>query len=381
MGERIVLKARRTPAPPWRERFAPNRLHALTLDEFTTEGGAALVNLRVAYRVFGNPSPTRDNVVLVYHALTGDANCAGYSGADGPVAGWWESLFAAGEVLDSARWCVICPNHVSSCYGSSGPLDTTIDEDEPLGLRFPTLTPRDLVRIYEKLLEYLELPRLALVLGGSLGGMLALETAIMLPTLAERVAVFAAPAESSAQALAFNHIQRRCFDLDLNFRKGRYHAGPKPLLALSLARQIAMITYRSPGELGARFGREVARSAADTAARFEVERYLEHQGEKLIRRFDPNSYLKLLDMLDAHDIGRDRGGVDEALRPVRARLLLVGIDTDILYTPEEVRFLHGACQRAGLDATYRELATIHGHDGFLIEQQQVSMHLREFIGD
>jgi homoserine O-acetyltransferase len=374
----FVLQAERQQTVPWRDRLSTNRLHRFLVNRFVTEGGDALVNLRVAYRVFGKPSHKMDNLVLVYHALTGDANCAGYDATDGRVQGWWEPLFKHGAALDISRWCVICPNHPSSCYGSSGPLDRTIDNTEQLGLRFPSFSPRDLVSVYRRLLEYLGVRRLALVVGGSLGGMLALETAVMLPDLAERVAVIAAPAESSAQSVAFNHIQRRCFDLDRNFKGGAYYGGPQPILALSLARQIAMITYRSPAEMQARFGRALKEQPESEQRHFEVESYLDYQGEKLIRRFDPNSYIKLLKILDAHDIGRNRDGIKSAVGGIRARLLLVGIDTDILYPPEEVRAVYDIALEAGCSAEYRILKTIHGHDGFLIEIEQIDEMLREF---
>ncbi len=374
----LILYADNRPAPNQAGRLATNRLHKCNLGRYTTEAGEEIVNLQVAYRVFGTPSPTRDNLVLVFHALTGDANCAGYDDTDGHNPGWWEGVFSPAAALDLSTTCVICPNHPGSCYGSSGPLDRAVGNTRPIGLDFPELTSRDLALIHRELIRYLGIERLKAVIGGSLGGMAALEWAIECPGLAEKVVVIAAPAKSSAQALAFNHLQKKCFELDPSFKQGRYHDGPRPTLALALARQIGMVTYRNPEEFEGRFGRTLHEQRKD-ARTYEIQNYLDYQGSKLVQRFDANSYVKLLSVLDEHDISRNRGSRKQALQRISDKLLCVGIDSDILYTAKEVKELYELARQCGVQAHYGELISIHGHDSFLIEYEQLNQLLTEFL--
>ncbi len=378
----VTFYADATPSSTAATRLAEDTLHKAVFEAFITEAGVRFTNLRVAYRIFGRPNADHSNIVVVFHALTGDANCAGYKSIDGDVKGWWEPLFAPGACLDKRKYCVICANHPGSCYGSSGPVDREVGADEPMGAAFPDLTVRDLARIHHRLVaEYLGFRSLALAIGGSLGGMIALEWAILFPAAAKRVAVLAAPGISNAQALAFNHIQRRLFDLDPAFRGGDYYGGPAPMLGLSLARQIAMITYRSKVEFDTRFGREENPSLESDQSCFQVQSYLDYQGEKLIRRFDANSYIKLLGILDSHDIGMKRGGIESALRLVRSKLLFVSVESDILYEAEEVKQLHDIAGHVGLNVQYGCIESVHGHDGFLIEFDQVNRLIGQFIAE
>lgn len=381
MAERTVtLYVDNKKSEPKSQRLAPDKLHKTYIDAFETEQGDKIVNLRVAYRVFGRPNTNRDNFVLVFHALTGDANCGGYDNSDGHIAGWWESLFKAGRTLNTDEHCIICLNHPGSCYGSSGPLDCQVGDRNPLGLEFPDLSVRDLVDIQVKLLEYLEIRKLKLAIGGSLGGMVSLELAIMVPDLAEKIVVIAAPALASAQALAFNHIQRKCFDLDRDFKNGEYYNGPRPQMALGLARQIAMITYRNRGEFDQRFGRTTSIALNGKNTDYEIQNYLNYQGGKLIQRFDPNSYLKLLNILDSQDIGRDRYSLEDALNRIQSEVLFVSVDTDILYPTDEVHSVFQACLNLGKAVAYDQIKSIHGHDAFLLEYDQVDEILQRFLG-
>jgi len=378
-GRTITFYAEAVEAKHFVERLANNQLHRVFLKEFETEKGERIVNLKLAYRVWGKPNAERDNILLIFHALTGDANCAGYTGPDGRVAGWWEALFGRHAAIDLAQWCVICANHPGSCYGSSGPTDREVGATRPIGRDFPEFSPRDLACAHKQLLDLLEIPSVHAVLGGSLGGMAALEWAVLFPGAAKRAVVLAAPAASSAQAIAFNHIQAKCFEIDPAFKNGDYYGGPRPMLALSLARQIATITYRSPGEFHSRFGRDTAFSPQPDAQAYLIQRYLDYQGEKLVRRFDPNSYLKLLATLDRHDLARGRGSLAEVLKAIRAQMCLISIDSDILYTGEEVESLYRAMAEAGVAAQYKQIASLHGHDGFLIESDQLNPLVGKFL--
>ena len=311
------------------------------LDRFELESGEVLRDVKQAYFLDGNLNEARDNLVVVFHALTGSADAVG---------DWWRDVVGPDRAIDTKRYAVLCTNLLGSCYGTTGPSD-------PARRPFPEVTTRDMARLVGQLVETLDVPSVALVIGGSLGGMVAMEFAAIYPTLARNVVVLAAPAEHPASAIAWSHIQRRAIAA----------AGDD---GLEIARMIAMMTYRTAGELADRFGRET-----HDAGGFAVESYLSRQGEKLRARFDVHTYLTLLDAMDSHDVGRGRGGVASALRLVKGRIIGVGIPGDLLYDPLlDVRHW---TEVAG--AEYREIESPKGHDGFLLEGEQVSLLLREVL--
>lgn len=313
------------------------RVH--TVPRFELESGTVLHDLRQAYYLDGSLAPDRDNVVLVFHALTGSADAAGH---------WWRELIGPGRALDTRRVAVLCANLLGSCYGSTGPADYPPGE-------FPAVTPRDMARFAALLLDELGIDTPLLVAGGSLGGMVAQEWAATSPARTRRVVVLAAPAAHTAHAIALNHVQRALLG-----------TGPR---GVELARQVAMLSFRTDRELGLRFGRD-----RDDAGRWAVANYLDHQGRKLARHFDAATYATLLDAMDAHDVGRGRGGVERALGAVADRITAVGIPGDQLYAAAEVRGWAEAC-----GATYRELHSVHGHDAFLLETEQLATIFREAL--
>jgi homoserine O-acetyltransferase len=256
-----------------------------------------------------------------------------------------------GRAIDTDRYAVLCTNLLGSRYGTTGPSEASRHP-------FPSVTTRDMARLIGHLVESLQVSSVALAIGGSLGGMVALEFAATFPALARTVVALAAPAEHPASALAWSHIQRRAIEV----------AGDA---GLELARMIAMMTYRTPTELDERFGR-----AVDGDGEFAVARYLSRHGERLRARFDVHTYLTLIDAMDTHDVGRGRGGIGGALRRVSGRLVGVAIPGDLLYDPRDIRRWTDA---AG--AEYREIHSINGHDGFLTETSQVSALVRELLAD
>jgi homoserine O-acetyltransferase len=311
------------------------------LDRFELESGEVLRDVEQAYFLDGTLNEARDNLVVVFHALTGSADAMG---------DWWRDVVGPNLAIDTNRYAVLCTNLLGSCYGTTGPSD-------PARRPFPEVTTRDMARLAGQLVESLRVPSIALTIGGSLGGMVAMEFAATYPTLARNTVVLAAPAEHPASAIAWSHIQRRAIAA----------AGDE---GLEIARMIAMMTYRTAGELSDRFGRD-----EHEAGGFAVERYLSRQGEKLRARFDVHTYLTLLDAMDSHDVGRGRGGVASALSPVKGKIIGVGIPGDLLYDPlDDVRRWTEA---AG--AEYREIESPKGHDGFLLEGEQVSALLREIL--
>jgi homoserine O-acetyltransferase len=313
------------------------RLREQHLPRFELESGEVLTDVVQAYHLDGELGAGRDDLVIVFHALTGSADAAG---------DWWSGVIGPGRAIDPDRHAVLCANLLGSCYGTRfrGPAR-------------PTITPRDQVRLVHALVEELGIISVALATGGSLGGMVALEWAASFPDLTRCTVVFAAPAAHTAAAIGWNHIQRRAV----------LEGGEN---GLALARMVAMMTYRTPREFELRFGRD------RQAAGYAVESYLSYQGEKLVRRFEVESYLSLMGSMDAHDVGRGRGGVAAALRRVEGRLVGVGIPGDLLYPVEDVKRWVDA---AGGD--YRRIDSIHGHDAFLIELDQVEAILAEALGE
>jgi homoserine O-acetyltransferase len=321
----------------------------LVVPSFTTDGGAVLDELRLRYRVYGDPAAgQRHGWILVFHALTGSAD----------VDGWWGELVGPGRPLDTERHAILAANLPGSCYGSSGPL---ADPD------FPALTPADMARAHVPLLVHLGIERLALATGGSLGGMVALEWGRVASVPTDRLVVFAAPAATSAQAVAWNTVQRLAIEADPRWRDGRYPPGDGPDAGLAAARAIAMITYRSAAEFAQRFGRRSTREPG----RFDVEHYLRRQGDKLVDRFDARSYVALMGAMDRHDVGELAQAAAETRQRVRT-VIGVGIDSDILYYPDEVRRWVQGYRAAGCAARYEEIRSIYGHDAFLIEFDQVA---------
>ena len=327
------------------------RVTSAALGEFRLEGGATLRALTVAYRHDG-PRPPAPQVLIV-HALTGSADAAG---------DWWAPLIGPGRPLDTDRVGVLCANLLGGRYGTTGPCSPDPLTDAPYGERFPHVSVRDQAHAQWALLDILGIERLALVVGGSLGGMVALEVALERPDAVRTVMPIAAPAATGPLALAWDHLQ-----LELIERLGED--------GLDLARRLAMTTYRSAADFEARFGRR-----RDADGRYAVASYLEHQGRKLVDRFDRDTYRVLVAAMDGHDIGRDRGGSREALRRLArggTRLLGVGIPGDILYGPDQVRELVSLSRAAGVAATYRELHSTKGHDAFLVEWEQLGRLLAE----
>ncbi|MCL4455267.1 MAG: homoserine O-acetyltransferase [Deinococcus sp.] len=361
--------------PRSRGRVAPPEPRSLVLEKqqgFTLELGGELPEVQLAFETYGTLSASGDNAVLVFHALTGSAHLAGtyteetlqalspLNQAFGPE-GWWDQLVGPGRLLDPGKHYVICANHVGSCYGSTGTLSIDPRTGQAYGKNFPQLTVRDLAKLQAKLVEQLGVKKVT-VLGGSLGGMVALEFALLFPERVAKLVVLAAPAVHSPWARAFNRLSREAILSDAGYLSGEYLKQPA---GLQMARAIAMLSYRSPSSFIARWGDEPELG----------ESYLIYQGEKFARRFDANAYLVLSNAMDTHDVGRGRGGIEAALAPlVGLPSLFVGIDTDILYTAPEVREL---ARMSG--GRYAEITSPHGHDSFLIETDQVERILEGFI--
>ncbi|MDI3270079.1 MAG: homoserine O-acetyltransferase [Bacillota bacterium] len=331
---------------------------------FPLERGGILSGVEVAFETYGELGEGRDNAVWVCHALTGDAHPASHQEGDPP--GWWEGMIGPGLPLDTRKWFIVCSNVLGGCSGTTGPSFPHPEDGLPWELRFPPITVGDMVRVQRELARALGIRRFALVVGGSLGAMQALEWAAQAPQRVQRVLALAGPWASSPQAIAWNEVGRQAILLDLE-RKGTGVGG------MALARMLAMITYRSNQEFQARFGRRERLAPAESphpfALQYQVESYLHHHGEKLVRRFDPYSYLYLTRAMDFFDLGAHPEETWEKVRAAGVRVMAAGIDSDILYPAVEIKELVRHLQKRGIRAVYEEIRSLHGHDAFLIEKE------------
>ncbi len=340
------------------------------------ENGEILPSVRLAYETWGELDDAKSNAVLILHALTGDAHVVGEPGPGQPTPGWWPQIVGPGRIIDTDRYYVVAANVLGGCQGSTGPCSTAPDGG-PWGSRFPVVSTRDQVLAEARLADLLGIDVWNLVIGASLGGHRAIEWAATYPDRVARLIVVASGAQTTAEQAAWAHTQIRAIELDPAWRGGDYHAFDEgPVRGLALARQIAHTTYRSPSELDSRFGRLPQREEDPLhGGRLAVESYLDYHGEKIVRRFDAGSYVALTRSMLSHDVGRDRGGQKEALKRVKAQTLVVAVDSDRLFYPEQVWQMADGIR----GAYYREIHSDHGHDGFLIEGDQLTALLDEFL--
>lgn len=335
------------------------------------ESGRALARPTLHYAVYGKLNAARDNAVLICHALSGSAR----------VGDWWPEVFAPGALLSLEQDFVICINLLGSCYGSTGPGSVDPGRGLVYGPDFPLVSIRDNVRAQAQLLDSLGIRRLRLILGGSIGGMQALEWAILDPERVERAAIIGV-APLSAMGLALNHVQRLAIQNDPNWDGGYYLPQRPPSQGLSLARQIGMLSYKSAELFHERFSRNPNRNGEDPwrldeqgggliGGRFDIAGYLDYQGERFNERFDANSYLAIMRTMDTWDPLNGYSSAREVFGRIRAKLILIGISSDWLFPSESVREFAETIRAAGVQAEYREMKSSHGHDAFLAEQSEL----------
>lgn len=365
----------------WREGDEPGRRLFLDTGPLDLEGGGRLPAVRLAYETWGTLNEAGDNAVLVLHALTGDSHVTGDAGPGHPTPGWWSSLVGPGAPIDTDRYFVVAPNVLGGCQGSTGPSSTAPD-GRPWGSRFPHVTVRDQVAAELRLADALGVGSWALVVGASMGGQRVLEWAATAPHRVRGLAAIATAAQTSGDQIASFHTQLAAIHADPRFAGGDYYDAPDgegPHLGLGLARQIAHQTYRSAFELDERFGR-IPQGGENPfeGGRFAVQSYLDHHGDKLARRFDANTYVVLTRTMITHDLGRDRGGVEAALATITAKALVVAVDSDRLFLPAQSARIAAGIPGAG---PVRTIHSVYGHDGFLIEAEQLGAIITEFLGE
>lgn len=326
---------------------------------FVLESGAVLEELQIAFQTYGALNRQGDNVVWVCHALTANAE----------AADWWEGLVGEGKLFDPAHYFIVCANMLGSCYGSTGPTSINPATGKSYGADFPLLTIRDLVQAHRLLQGHLGIEKIRIAIGGSMGGQQVLEWAVSDPALFNQICLLATNALHSPWGIAFNEAQRMAIQADPTLDTDAPEAGKQGLEA---ARAIAMLSYRSYES----YRRSQSESTTEKIDDFLASSYQRYQGLKLHRRFDARTYLTLSKAMDSHHIGRGRGGATAALAQIRAQALVIGIESDVLFPPEEQAFL-----AKNIPDAYLEIMDSHyGHDGFLIEYEQIATLVSDFMG-
>jgi homoserine O-acetyltransferase len=346
---------------------------------FTTEGGKTLSPVTLAYETYGELNADKSNAVLVLHALTGDAHAAGRHVRDkGP--GWWDNMIGPGRAFDTNKYFMICSNVLGGCRGSTGPSSINPATGKPYALDFPLVTVGDMVNAQRHLVDYLGIERLLSVVGGSMGGMQALQWVVSSPEMVRSVIPIATTATHSPQQIAFNEVGRQAIMADPNWNEGNYYGREPPAKGLSVARMIGHITYMSDLSMSEKFGRRFrnGHSGFSFDPNFEVEGYLQYRGENFIKRFDPNSYLYITKAIDYFDLANGKG-LQEVLRGVKARFLVIAFKSDWLYPAYQSQEIARACKRAGVKAIYAELNSTWGHDAFLIEVEEQAHLIKHFL--
>ncbi len=350
---------------------------------FALEGGGHLDHVEVAYETWGELDAEASNAVLVCHALTGDSHAAGRTGEGHVSPGWWDPLIGPGKALDTDHVFVVCMNVIGGCQGSTGPASLDPETADPWGSSFPVVSIRDMVRSQASVADSLGILRWAGVVGGSMGGMQAVEWAVMYPDRVGSAMLASTTAEASAQQIAWSHIGRMAVQADPRFRGGDYYDavdGDGPHRGLAVARMLAQVTYRSDEVFTDRFHRTVLNQLEFSLDRtFDIEGYLDYHGLKLARRFDANSHVRPNRAMDLHDLGRGRGSVESALARVDCPTAVAAVRSDGLYPPHQQRQLHDGLTAAGNDSTWVDIDSPHGHDGFLIETDQLAPHITTLL--
>lgn len=328
----------------------------ILFEEFETENGSILPSLEIGYSTYGNLNAARNNVVWVLHALT----------ANSEVTEWWPALIGTGCVINPEEHFIICANVLGSCYGSSGPLSTNNITNEKYYHDFPLITIRDMVRAHDELRKYLGIKKIAIAIGGSLGGQQLLEWSITQPLLFEKIILIATNAQHSAYGIAFNESQRLAIEADSTFRERKDNAGFNGLLA---ARSIALLSYRHYNA----YQNAQLETSNQQLSNFKAASYQRYQGEKLVMRFNAFSYYTLSKAMDTHNVGRNRKSIANALSAIKAQAIIIGISNDMLFPLSEQIFLMEHIKNASLDV----INSSYGHDGFLIETEKISAIIKK----
>ena len=354
---------------------------ALPESGFLLETGGTLPEVEVAFERYGNFSANGENVILVCHALSGDAHAAGRHSENDDKPGWWDMMIGPGKGIDTDRFGAICSNVLGGCGGTTGPGSINPDTGKPYGTDFPEITIGDMVRIQRSLCAELGIEGLYGVIGGSAGALQVLEWVARYPDFVRRAVCIAGAESLSAQALSFDIVARKIIMVDPSWKKGHYYQGDLPENGLSLARMIGHITYLSRESMERKFGRERRRDMEEGpfTTDFQVESYLNHQGKSFVERFDANSFLYITRAMSSFSLAERAESVEEVFRRTRSRFLVISVSSDWLYPAQQSRKLAEHMLRAGKAVSYCNLRVPYGHDSFLIENTDLTGAVSSFL--
>lgn len=369
-------------------------------DELILDSGLKLGPVTIAYETYGKLNDKKNNAILILHALSGTPHVAGFNSPEEKSPGWWDLMVGPGKPMDTNKYFIICSNVLGSCYGSTGPSSINPKTNKPYGLTFPVVTIHDMVRAQKKFLDHLGIGKLVTVIGGSMGGMQAIDWCLQFPDVPESAIVIASCAEQSAQEIAFDAVGRNAITSDPDWSKGDYYGKTTKLKGLAVARMVGHITYLSEEGMDKKFGRKL-QSSSNTYAysilakeknpelsdfenkfdrEFTVESYLAHQGKKFTDRFDANSYLYITKAMDYFDAAVRYGGgsLKQAMKRVEAEMLIISFTSDWLYSSAQSKAIVEAMRVNNKDVSYMEIKSQHGHDAFLLDKKGINEN--RFLG-
>jgi homoserine O-acetyltransferase len=348
-------------------------------DGLVLESGEKLGPITLAYETYGTLNAEKSNAILVVHALSGDAHAAGRSRADGEF-GWWDSLIGSGKGIDTEKYFVISSNVLGGCKGSTGPSTVNPRTGQPYGTDFPIITVGDMVNAQRRLIDHLGIERFLAVVGGSMGGMQVLQWMVAYPERIRSAIPIATTMKHTPQQIAFNEVGRQAVMADPNWKSGHYYGSAIPAKGLAVARMIGHITYMSDTSMAEKFGRRAKpdKEPFKFSADFEVEGYLRYRGDNFVKRFDANSYLYITKAIDYFNIlnGHSLGSIFKGLK---AKVFVIAFKSDWLYPAYQSQEIVKACKLAGVDASYCEINSTYGHDAFLLEVEQETQLIRDFL--
>ncbi len=347
--------------------------------ELILDSGEKLGPVTLSYETYGKLNTRKSNAILILHALSGDAHAAGFHEGD-EKPGWWDEMIGPGKAFDTDTYFVICSNVIGGCKGSTGPSSINPATNTPYGLDFPIITIKDMVNAQRYLIDHLGIEKLLCVVGGSMGGMQALQWAVSYPERVRSVIPIATALKHSPQQIAFNEVGRQAVMADPDWKGGNYYGGRFPAKGLAVARMIGHITYMSDLSMNEKFGRRSNNGKVHPrfGAEFEVEGYLHYHGVNFVRRFDANSYLYITKALDYFDLTNGRT-LYEVFKGIEAKFLIIAFKSDWLYPAYQSKEILKICKLAGIEATYCEINSTYGHDAFLLEIEEETHLVRHFL--
>jgi homoserine O-acetyltransferase/O-succinyltransferase len=351
-------------------------------NEMELECGRKLGPITLAYETCGEMNEDKSNCILIVHSLTSDAHVAGKHSPDDRKSGWWDNMVGPGKGFDTTRYFVICSNIIGGCMGSTGPNSMNPETGKQYGADFPMVTISDMVNAQKALIDYLGIKQLLCVAGGSMGGMQVLQWAVAYPEMVRLAMPIATTARLSAQAIAFDAVGRHAIMADPNWKKGSYYGGSSPNRGLGIARMIGHITYLSDRSMHEKFGRRLQDKSAldyDFVTEYQVESYLNHQGDEFVKRFDANSYLYITKAMDYFDLAQPSGDLKKELAKAKAAFLVVSFSSDWLFPSYASKEIVSALRRNNIDVSYAEIQSDYGHDAFLLEVDTLTRLILSFL--